>query len=89
MSNGERSVRVAEPDGKEQSFGKREIADGVIMEQLEDGQFKIYVDPALTQEIDRLRAALQVYREAWSALEEQLRYFTTRLATVRRPSDTE
>jgi hypothetical protein len=83
MSTGERSVAVAGPDGKEQSFDRREIAPGVIMEQLKDGQLKIYVDPALTQELARLRAELEVYREAWDASEEQYRYFTTRLATVR------
>ena len=88
MSTGERSVAVAGPDGKEQSFDRREIAPGVIMEQLKDGQFKIYVDPALTQELARLRAEVAVLREAWDASEEHLRFFATRLATVRRQLET-
>jgi hypothetical protein len=88
MTNSERSVRVAGLDGKEESFGRREIAPGVIMEQLKDGQFKVYVDPALTQELARLRAEVEVYREAWEASEEQRLYFTTRLATARRELET-
>jgi hypothetical protein len=88
MSTGERSVAVAGPDGKLESFDRREIAPGVIMEQLKDGQFKIYVDPALSQELAQLRAEVAVLREAWDASEEHIRFFATRLATVRRQVET-
>ena len=88
MATSERSARAAGPDGKEESFDRREIAPGVIMEQLKDGQFKIYVDPALTQELARLRAEVAVLREAWDASEEHIRFFATRLATARRQLET-